>query len=50
MPPERSLFVDFLESLYGGPKHALSPEEIFRVNEVVLKARDAADTGRLVQL
>ena len=50
LPPERSLFVDFLESLYLGKTHLIRPEESFLHTEVVLKARDAADTGRVVQL
>ena len=50
LPAGKRLFVDFLESLYLGGHHALSCEEIFRVNEIVLKARDAADTGQVVRL
>lgn len=50
LPPERSLFVDFLESIYLGKPHLLRPEEVFRVTQVVLKAREAADTGRVVRL
>jgi hypothetical protein len=50
LPPERSLFVDFLESLYLGKMHLIRPEEVFRVTEVVLKARDAADRGHVVKL
>jgi predicted dehydrogenase len=50
LPLARLLFVDFLEALYGGGRHILSQEEIFRVNEVVLKAREAADSGRVISL
>jgi predicted dehydrogenase len=50
LPPERSLFVDFLESLYGGKPHLIRPEEVFHGTEVVLRAREAADTGRVVRL
>jgi predicted dehydrogenase len=50
LPAEKRLFVDFLEALYHGGNHALSSEEIFRVNEIVLKAREAADTGQVVRL
>jgi len=50
LPPERSLLVDFVESLYLGKTHRIRPEEVFRVTEVVLKAREAADTGRVVKL
>jgi len=48
--PSKLLFVDFLESLYGNTKHAISLQEIYRVNEIVLKAREAAETGRVVAL
>lgn len=44
------LFVDFLESLYANTTHALSLDEIYRVNEIVLKAREAAETGRVIDL
>jgi predicted dehydrogenase len=50
LPPTRPLFVDFLESLYGRTTHALSLDEIYRVNEIVLKAREAAETSRVVSL
>ena len=50
LPAPRALFLDFLESMYGGKKHVISPDEIFRVNEIVLKARDAADSGKIVPL
>jgi len=48
--PSKLLFVDFLESLYGKTAHALSLKEIYRVNEIVLKANEAAETGRVVEL
>jgi predicted dehydrogenase len=50
LPPARSLVVDFLESLYLRKEHILSAADIFRISEVVLKARDAADTGKIVTL
>jgi predicted dehydrogenase len=44
------LFADFLDSVYNG-KPALLPEaDIWRANEVVLAARDSANTGRAVKL
>jgi predicted dehydrogenase len=50
LPQQEHLFLDFLLSIYAGRKHILTPDEIFRVNEIVLKARDAAEKGRIVQL
>ncbi len=45
LPPERYLFADFLESLYNGVEHVISIEEVFRVSEIVLNVRDAAERG-----
>lgn len=50
LPAEKLLFVDFLESLYDGKPHLIKLEEIFRVTEIVLKSRTAAETGRLIKL
>ncbi len=50
LPPQQFLFLDFLESIFGSRKHLLTPEEIFRVNEIVLKVRDGAESGRMVTL
>ncbi|HXK58812.1 MAG TPA: Gfo/Idh/MocA family oxidoreductase [Acidobacteriota bacterium] len=50
LPAPKMLFVDFLESIYGNTTHALSFEEIYRVNEIVLKAREAADRGQVIRL
>ena len=50
LPPEKNLFADFLEALYSGGKHLISLQDVFRVSEIVLKVRDAADTGTVVRL
>ncbi len=50
LPPERHLFADFLEALYGGGKHLISLQEVFRVSEIVLKVRDAAESRTTVRL
>jgi predicted dehydrogenase len=50
LPPEEHLFADFLESLYAGKKHVISFDEVFRVSEIVLKARDAVESGTIVRL
>jgi predicted dehydrogenase len=50
LPAPRSLFADFLDAVFNGKKHLITPEEIYRVNEIVLKARGAADYGRVVKL
>jgi predicted dehydrogenase len=50
LPPAGSLFGNFLEAVYNGSKPVLTPDEIFRVNEVVLKARDAAENRTIVSV
>ena len=50
LPPEGSLFADFLDALCNGKKHLFSQEEIFRVNEIVLRARDAAENRAVVPI
>lgn len=46
----KPLFIDFVESLYQGKPHLISTDDIFRISEIVLKARTAADTNRVVRL
>jgi len=50
LPPDGSLFLDFLSSVYLGKPSGLDLRDIYRVNEIVLAARDAADQHRLMPL
>jgi len=50
LPKDRSLFIDFLESVYQGKPTALSLADIYRVNEIVLLAREAAERHQIVKL
>ena len=50
LPPNRHLFVDFLESVYMGKTHSLPLEDIYRVNEATLAAQEAAEQHRIVKL
>jgi predicted dehydrogenase len=50
LPAHTPLFADFLESVYNGKKHLLPLEDVYRTTEIVLKTRDAADSGRVVRL
>ncbi|NOZ20412.1 MAG: Gfo/Idh/MocA family oxidoreductase [Planctomycetes bacterium] len=50
MPPEQDLFLDFVASIKGEKEHLIPAEDCFRMTEVVLRARDAADGGRIVRL
>jgi len=44
------LFGDFVKELRGQGKHLITPDEPFRLTEIALKAREAADTGRTIAL
>jgi hypothetical protein len=50
LPEEKSLFTDFLESIYLGKVPRLTETDVFRVNEIVLLARESADHHRIVRL
>jgi predicted dehydrogenase len=50
LPPDGSLFLDFLASVYLGKPAGLDLRDIYRVNEIVLAARDAADQHRFMRL
>lgn len=49
-PPPQHLFIDFLDSVYNGKPTILPVEDVWRVNEICLAARDAANTGKTVKL
>jgi len=50
LPADGSLFLDFLESVYHGAPAGLSLADIYRVNEIVLAARDSADGHQIVRM
>ena len=50
LPKSRSLFVDFLESVYLGKPVGLTQDDIYRVTAIVLGAREAAENHRIVKL
>lgn len=49
LPPEGSVFLDFLESLYAGKPSALPYEDVIRVSEITLAAEEAAREHRIVK-
>ena len=49
LPPARSLFLDFLEGVYHGKPVALALPDIYRVNEIVLAARESAVERRILK-
>ena len=49
-PEQRWLFADFLESIYLGTAPVVTESDVFRVNEIVLLAREAGDRHQIVRL
>lgn len=49
LPKDRGLFADFLDSVYNGKPAGLTLEDIYRVSEIVLAARESAETGLMVR-
>ena len=47
---ERDFLVDFASELDGGGPHVIGPDEAIWVTRVCLLAREAADTGRVIDL
>jgi predicted dehydrogenase len=49
LPPPGSLFLNFLDFVYNSQANGLPLQDIYRVNEIVLAARESADQGRIVK-
>jgi predicted dehydrogenase len=49
-PLAQSLFSDFLQSIYLGKAPALSLQDVYRVTEIVLLARESAERHQIVRL
>lgn len=50
LPPAGSLFLDFLDSVYHAKPPMLDLPDIYRVNEIVLAARESAEKGRVIEV
>lgn len=50
LPKAQSVFLDFVESVYLGQPQTLTLADIWRVNEIVLLARDSAEQHQVVKL
>jgi len=50
LPPSGSLFIDFVSSIYNGSPLVLELKDIYRVNEIVLAARDAGDRRQMTRV
>ena len=50
LPPQGSVFVDYVQYSYNRAAPTLTLADIYRTNEIVLGARDAAEKGEIVRL
>ncbi len=50
LPDEVDFFADFLAELAGEHEHLISQDDAFRLTEICLKSRDAAGTGKWIDL
>jgi predicted dehydrogenase len=50
LPPQGSLFEDFLRALYLGGPDPIAPADVWRVNEICLVARESAEKGRMLKI
>ena len=50
LQPARALSSDFLNSAYNGAPPALSLDDIFRVSEIFVCSREAADRHRVLAI
>ncbi|HYP14634.1 MAG TPA: Gfo/Idh/MocA family oxidoreductase [Bryobacteraceae bacterium] len=49
LPPEGSVFHDYIEGTYLGKPRSLTIEDIWRVNDIVITAHEAADAGKILR-
>ena len=50
LPAEGSVFLDYLQYSYAGVVPTLTSSDIYRTNEIVLGARDAAEKNEIIKL
>lgn len=48
LPPARSLFTEFLDSIYNGKAAPVSLSDVYRVSEIVIRAREAAQSKQIL--
>lgn len=48
--PGKSIFVDFINEIMGKGKCMIRPEDSFYVTEVAIKARESADSDKIILL
>jgi len=49
LPKDRSLFLDFLDSVYNAKPAGLPVADVYRVSEIVLAARESAERRTFVK-
>lgn len=50
LPPEREIFVEFLETAFNGKANDMPLEDVWQVNATTLAAHESAETGRAVAI
>ncbi len=50
LPPEGSIFAEFLDHVYLGKPTSLSHDEIYRICEITIAAHEAAISGKVISL
>ncbi len=50
LPAQQSLFTEFLRAIYLGGPDPIALADIWRINEICLKTRDAANSNRVAKL
>ncbi|HEU0120305.1 MAG TPA: Gfo/Idh/MocA family oxidoreductase [Bryobacteraceae bacterium] len=50
LPPERDIFVEFLEAAFNGKPNDMPLDDVWKVNEITLAAHEAAELGRPVKI
>jgi hypothetical protein len=50
LPPQGSVFIEYVQYAYNGAAPTLTLADVYRTNEIVLGARDAAEKGEIVRL
>lgn len=50
LPPQRDLLAEFVAAIRGQSEGLVSTKQSFRITEVALKVREAAETGQVVEL
>jgi predicted dehydrogenase len=50
LPPEREIFVEFLDAAFNGKSSDMPFSDVWKVNDITIAAHEAAQTGRPVRL